>query len=88
LLDDSSKEMETLNNNTIYYKNTINKFKHIVDKEQGSGVEPEKIANLVYKILNKKKPKHIYSFNSSLKLKLLSVLPSKLQVKIFKWILK
>ena len=88
LLDDSSKEMETLNNNTIYYKNTINKFKHIVDKEQGSGVEPEKIANLVYKILNKKKPKHIYSFNSSLKLKLLSILPSKLQVKIFKWILK
>ena len=88
LLIDSEREMEELNNNTKLYKNTITKFKHIVDKEQGSGVDPNKVANLVFKILNKKNPKHIYSINVSLKLKLLSLLPSKLQIKIFKMILK
>lgn len=88
LLIDSDKEMKALNDNTNLYKNTIGKFKHIVDKEQGSGIEASKVANLVYKILNKKHPKHIYSINVSLKLKLLSFLPSKLQIKIFKMILK
>lgn len=88
LLIASDKEMNALNNNTELYKNTINKFKHIVDKEQGSGIDSSKVANLVFKILNKKQPKHIYSINNSLKLKLLSILPSKLQIKIFKFILK
>ena len=88
LLVDSNKEMARLNDHTDLYKNTITKFKHIVDKEQGSGIDPYKVANLVYKIINKKNPKHIYSINVSLKLKLLSILPSKLQIKIFKWILK
>ena len=88
LLIDSNKEMARLNDHTDLYKNTITKFKHIVDKEQGSGIDPYKVANLVYKIINKKNPKHIYSINVSLKLKLLSILPSKLQIKIFKWMLK
>ena len=88
LLNDSDKEMKNLNDNTMLYKNTITKFKHIVDKEQGSGIESYKVANLVYKIINKKNPKHVYSINSSFKLKLLGILPSKLQLRIFKWILK
>lgn len=88
IIADSSKEMENLNNNTQLYKNTITKFKHIVDKEQGKTISPDKIANLVYKILNKKRPKHIYSKNVSAKLKLLNIVPAKLQIKLFKMILK
>ena len=88
LLIDSDREMKELNENTELYKNTITKFKHIVDKEQGSGIDPNNVANLVYKIINKKHPKHIYSINVSLKLKLLSMLPTKLQIKLFKWRLK
>ena len=88
ILKDSSKEMNDLNNNTQLYKNTIAKFKSIVDKEQGGSISPDKIADLVFKILQKKKPKHIYTKNASLKLKLLSIVPAKLQIKIFKMILK
>lgn len=88
ILKDSNQEMEELNRNTALYKNTITKFKSIVDKEQGGSISAEKIADLVLKILNKKRPKHIYSKNTSKKLKLLSIVPAKLQLKIFKMILK
>lgn len=88
ILNDSNKEMNSLNENTQLYKNTITKFKSIVDKEQGGAIPAEKIANLVLKILNKKNPKHIYKKNTSKKLKLLNAIPTKLQLKIFKMILK
>ncbi len=88
IIADSTKEMEALNNNTTLYKNTISKFKHIVDKEQGGTIKAEKIGALVLKILNKKHPKHIYSKNVSKKLKLLNVLPTKTQLKVLKMILK
>lgn len=88
ILKDSNQEMEDLNKNTTLYKNTITKFKSIVDKEQGGAISATKIADLVLKILNKKSPKHIYTKNISKKLKLLSIVPAKLQLKIFKMILK
>jgi NAD(P)-dependent dehydrogenase (short-subunit alcohol dehydrogenase family) len=88
IIKNSNKEMEDLNNNTQLYKNTITKFKHIVDKEQGGAISPNKIADLVFKILRKKKPKHIYKKNVSIKLKLLNLVPTKMQLKILKTILK
>ena len=88
IINDSSNQMNNLNNNTLLYKNTISKFKHIVDKEHGKGIKPEKIAKLVLKILSKKKPKTIYKKNISKKLKLLNVLPLKTQIKLLKFILK
>ena len=88
ILNDSNKQMCQLNENTSIYKNTITKFKSIVDKEQGGAIPPEKIADLVLKILNKNNPKHIYKKNVSKKLKLLNFVPTKLQLKIFKMILK
>jgi len=47
ILKDSNKEMQQLNSNTELYKNTITKFKSIVDKEQGGAIPPTKIADLV-----------------------------------------
>ncbi len=88
ILNDSTREMEALDENTQYYKNTISKFRHIVDKEQGGTISPDKIADMVLKILYKKNPKHIYSKNTSVKLKLLNLVPAKAQVKLFKLILK
>ncbi len=88
IIQDSTKEMETLNSNTTLYKNTITKFKHIVDKEQSGAIPPSKIADLVYKIINKKRPKHIYAKNVSKKLKLLNMLSTKTQLKVLKMILK
>lgn len=88
IIKDSSKEMQELNDNTVLYKNTITKFKHIVDKEQGAAISPSLVADLVYKILNRKKPKHVYSINVSKKLKMLNMISTKSQLKIFKMILK
>ncbi|MBQ8909318.1 MAG: SDR family NAD(P)-dependent oxidoreductase [Clostridia bacterium] len=88
IIKDSTKEMEALNTGTKLYKNTITKFKHIVDSEQGGAISPEKIANLVFKILNKNNPKHIYKKNTSKKLKLLNMVSTKFQLKILKMILK
>ena len=87
IIKDSNSEMEVLNSNTVLYKNTITKFKKIVDNEQGGAISPVKIADLVLKILSKTRPKHIYVKNTSKKLKLLNILPTKLQLKIFKMIL-
>lgn len=88
ILIDSNREMNDLDSSTTLYKNTITNFKHIVDKEQGGTISPNEIANLVFKILNKKNPKMIYKKNISTKLKLLNVVPYKLQQKIFKMMLK
>ena len=88
IIGDSTKQMNDLDANTTLYKNTITKFKHIVDKEQGGTIPPSKIADLVFKILNKKRPKHIYKKNISKKLKLLNILPTKTQIKLLKLILK
>lgn len=88
IIVDSNKEMEQLDQNTELYKNTIAKFKHIVDKEQGGTVSPERVAVLVLKILKKNNPKHVYKINVSKKLKLLNIIPTKLQSKIFKRILR
>ena len=88
IIKSSSEQMNALNNNTVLYKNTITKFKRFVDKEHGKGISSEKIAKIVLKILNKKKPKLVYKKNISVKLKLLSTLPVKTQIKLLKMILK
>ena len=88
IIKSSSEQMNALNTNTILYKNTISKFKHIVDKEHDKGIDPQKIAKTVLKILNKKKPRHVYKKNISKKLKLLNMLPTKTQIKLLKLILK
>lgn len=87
LLDDSTKSMNELKYSTLLYKNNTSKFKKIVESQQGSTISPEKIANLVYKIINKKNPKFVYTINASFKLKLLNLVPAKLQLKIFKKLL-
>ncbi|MBR2909245.1 MAG: SDR family NAD(P)-dependent oxidoreductase [Clostridia bacterium] len=88
IIKNSTEEMERLNAHTELYKNTITKFKRIVDKEQGGAIPPSKVASLVSKILKKKHTKLVYKKNVSKKLKLLNAVPLKLQLKLFKMILK
>ncbi|MBP3581961.1 MAG: SDR family NAD(P)-dependent oxidoreductase [Clostridia bacterium] len=87
LIDNSSSQMERFGANTVIYKDILPRFKHIVDKEQGTAIPAEKIAKLVLKILKSNKPKLVYAKNTSKKLKLLSVVPEKMQVAIYKKLL-
>ena len=88
ILDDSNKEMNKMNEKTVLYSEMINNFKHIVDKEQGGSVPPEEIADLVLQILSKKNTKLVYTKNVSAKLKMLNLVPGKMQIKILKSMLK
>lgn len=88
LINSSSAALEKLIASTVLYKGKTSKFKKIVDSQQGGTIAPEKIAKLVYKILEKKNTKFVYTKNANIKLKLLNLVPAKAQLKIFKAILK
>ena len=88
IIDSSTDQMNKLKDNSVLYKDTVDKFKHIVDSEQGGGINPKEIAKTVLKILNHKKPKLVYKKNISFKLKLLNTLPATTQLKLLKFILK
>ncbi len=88
LIDSSNNALDNLEKNTILYKGITKRFKHIVDSQQGATIPAEKIGKLVLKILEKKKPKFVYTKNASIKLKLLNLLPAKLELSVLKMILK
>lgn len=88
LIDNSNNALAQMKANTVLYKTHTDKFQKIMDGEQGTAIPASKIADLVLKILNKKRPKYIYSKNASAKLKLLNAIPTGLQVKLYKKLLK
>lgn len=88
LLNDSIASLNHFTNKTELYKSNSLKFKNIVDKVENKMIKPEKIANLIYKVSNKRKPKYIYNINRNLGLRLLNILPHKLQNYIIYKIIK
>ncbi len=87
LLDVSTDSMKKFTDNTKLYKYNAKKFEEIVNKVEARKIAPEKIANLILKILSKKKPKYVYKINRNSLLLLLNILPKRLQNYIIKKIL-
>lgn len=87
LLDVSTDSMKKFTDNTQLYKYNAKKFEEIVNKVEARKIAPEKIANLISKILTKKKPKYVYKINRNPLLLLLNILPKRLQNYIIKKIL-
>ncbi len=77
-----------LANNTTLYKEQSYKFYKIVKTFMGNPKTPEKIAKLYYKALISKNNKIVYKKNVNPLLKLLNVLPDRLQCFIIKLMLK
>ena len=88
LINSSNTALDKLVDNTVLYKNFTQNFKKIVDSNQSGTISADKIGKLVLKILEKKKTKFIYTKNANIKLKMLNLVPAKLQLKIFKLLLK
>ncbi len=88
LINNSNNALEVLEANTKLYKDNTKNFKKIMDSEQGTAIPATKIADLVFKILEKKRPRYIYTKNASKKLKLLNLIPTSLQVKLYRKLLK
>lgn len=87
LLDNSTRELDKFTKNTKLYSYNASKFKEIVDKVESKKIHPQKIAELIYKITTKKKPRYVYNINRNPGLILLSSLPKRLQNYIIKKIL-
>ena len=84
LLDVSTSKLDKFTQETELYGYNAKRFKKIVDNVENKKLPPSKIANLAYKIVNKKKPKYIYKINRNPLLILLNILPQRFQ----NWIIK
>lgn len=88
LLNVSTSSIDRFINKTSLYKDTSTRFKRIVDSVENKNIEPIKIAKIVNKILKKNNPKFVYNINRNILLKLLNILPDRLQVFIIGKLLK
>ena len=84
MLDDTKRRLDSFTKNTTHYKYNSQRFKDIVDSVESKNLPPEKIANLMFKINNKKKPKYVYKINRNPSLIFLNMLPKRFQ----NWIIK
>ena len=83
-ISDSNAYIEEFTQNTELYKYNAKRFNKIVNSVESKKIPPEKIANLVSKILNKKKPKYVYKINRNKGLLFLNILPQRMQ----NWIIR
>ncbi len=84
LLNVSTNKIEEFTQNTENYSYNAERFKRIVNKVENRKIPPSAIANLTYKIENKKKPKYVYKINRNPLLILLNAMPQRFQ----NWVIK
>ncbi|MGN1227610.1 MAG: hypothetical protein ACI4TX_03110, partial [Christensenellales bacterium] len=74
--------------NTDIYKCNAERFKKIVNSVEAKTITPDKIAGIVLKALRAKKCKYVYNINRNIWLRVLNILPKRLQNYIIKKILQ
>ena len=88
LLGDSTRALDRFCDNTEIYHCNAKKFKQIVDNVEARNVSPDRIARIALNALESRRPKFVYNINRNPLLKLLNILPDRIQVAIIKGILK
>jgi short-subunit dehydrogenase len=88
LLNVSTSALDRFTKQTKLYRCNAERFKKIVDSVEAKNVPPEKVAKLSYKALTSRKPRYVYNLNRNPLLRLLNVLPRRMQVWIIGFILK
>lgn len=88
LSNSSLDKTKELMNKTVMYHKQSKKFYTLVKKFMGKPSHVDKISKVYYKALTKKHPKLIYKKHINQLLKLLSILPIRLQCFIIKLLLK
>ena len=88
LLDVSTRALDRFCEETRYYPCNAARFRRIVNSVEAKHVPPEKIAGRVEKALTARRPKYTYNVNRNPLLRLLDLLPKRLQVAIIRGILK
>ena len=88
LLDVSTRALDRFCAETKYYPCNAERFRRIVNSVEAKHVPPERISGRVEKALTAKCPKYTYNVNRNPLLRLLNLLPKRLQVSIIRRILK
>lgn len=88
MLGVSTDALDRFCQSTTLYTCNAERFKRIVDRVEARSIPPEKLAERVARILNKRNPRFAYSINRNPLLLLLNILPKSLQLWIIKQILK
>ena len=88
LLKNSTDELDEFCSRTRIYSYNATRFKKIVDSVEAKNVTPNKVAKKAFKAINAKRPKYLYNLNRNPLLRLLNLLPRRLQNFIIKLILK
>lgn len=88
MLGASTAALDRFHRKTRLYTCNADRFSRIVNKVEARSVAPAVIAQKVFRILHKRKPKFAYTINRNPLLLLLNVLPDGVQFWIIKQILK
>lgn len=88
MLDVSTTALDNFCKNTKLYECNAAKFKDVVDSVESKKIAPQKIAKKITKILKSKRPKSVYSINRNPLLRLLNILPIRMQRCAIRKILK
>ena len=87
MIDVSQEKLDKFVSTTEHYEGDSKRFKEIVDSVENKKIAPSKIANLIYKVNEKKRPKYVFKINRNSSLIFLNILPKRLQNRIIKGIL-
>ena len=84
LINVSVDKLDRFTRDTKYYQYNSKKFLKIVNSVENKKIHPSKLANLIYKVSLKKKPRYVYKINRNFLLLLLNALPQHFQ----NWVIK
>ena len=88
LLEVSTTKIDRFLDETKTYENNAYNFRKITESVESRKIPPEKIGNLILKVLSKKEPKYVYKINRNPLLLLLNALPQRFQNFIIRKILE
>ena len=88
LLGVSTRRLEAFCEQTTHYACNAERFRRIVERVEARKLPPERIAALVWRSLNAKRPRPAYHLNRNPLLLLLNLLPVRLQCLMIRTVLK
>ena len=87
MLPASTAALERFCRTTELYPVNAARFREIVERVEAKKVPPEKLARVVLRALSAKKPKLVYALNRNPALRLLDLLPRRLQLSVIRRVL-
>ena len=88
MLPASTAALDRFCDSTELYRVNAVRFREIVERVEAKKVPPERLARTVLRALSKKRPKLVYTLNRNPLLRLLDLLPRRLQLAVIRRILK